>query len=69
MEDFVIRKGDQRWDRLYELWKSDKKEPGWLVKGTEQYRVIAGDDEDILFVLVAGNIDGMYGSMTQGVPE
>ena len=65
--DNVIRKGDPRWERLYKEWISSKKDAGWLVIGAEQYRVIAKDDDSILFVPVTGNIDTMYGHMTTGV--
>lgn len=68
MPSEVIRKGDDGWERLFEAWKSSR-EAGWLAIGTEQYRVIAGDDDSILFVPVSGNIDSMYGSTTQGVPQ
>jgi hypothetical protein len=64
----VIKKGDPGWERLFEAWKSSE-EAGWLVLNTEQYRVIANDDDAILFIPVSGNIDSMYGSYTQGVPE
>ena len=65
----VIRKGDSEWERLFTAWRASKKEAGWLVIGAEQYRVIANDDDSVLFVPITGNIDSMYGHMTQGVPE
>lgn len=67
MEDNVIRKGDARWERLYSRWRADKGEAGWLVIGAEQYRVIANDDDSIIFIPVTGNIDTLYNSTT-GVP-
>ena len=68
MANMVIRKGDSEWQRLFEAWKASE-EAGWLVIGSEQYRVIAGDDDSILFIPVTGNIDSMYGSFTEGVPK
>lgn len=69
MAEVVIRKGHPEWERLYSKWKASKDDAGWLVFGSEQYRVIALDDDSIIFVAKAGLIDGMYGSLTQGVPE
>lgn len=65
----IIKRGDAEWERLYRAWKADGKDAGWLVTGAEQYRVIAESDENILFIPVTGNIDNMYGSYTQGVPQ
>lgn len=69
MGNAVIKKGDEGWERLFELWKSSNKDAGWLVIGAEQYQVIAKDDDSIIFIPVGGNIDSMYGSTTQGVPK
>lgn len=68
MADNVIRKGHPDWERLYEEWKGSDSEAGWLVTGSMQYRVIATDDDEILFIPVTGNIDSLYGSLTQGAP-
>lgn len=67
MSENVIRKGDVEWERLYLKWKESDKDAGWLVTGSEQYRVILNDDDDILFIPVSGNIDSLYGSTTGGV--
>lgn len=69
MSSNVIDKSDERWERLYKAWLSDDKEAGWLVLGSEQYRVVAKDDDSILFIQTSGNIDSMYGSYSQGVPQ
>ncbi len=69
MENSAIKKGDMEWDRLFEAWKEDNRDAGWLVIGTKQYRVIAKDDDSIIFIPVTGDIDSMYGQTTQGVPR
>ena len=66
-EQDIVRKGDDRWERLFKKWKTSKSDAGWLVIGSEQYRVIANDDDSVIFVPVTGNIDGMYGSMSGGL--
>lgn len=63
----VIDRGDDRWERLFREWKASEKDAGWLVIGSEQYRVIANDDDGVLFIPVTGNIDGMYGSLSGGI--
>lgn len=65
----IIKEGDRRWERLYSAWKADRRDAGWLVIGSEQYRVIARDDDAVIFIPVVGNIDSMYGTMTGGIPK
>jgi hypothetical protein len=67
MGDNIVRKGDVGYERLFTKWKESKKDAGWLVIGSEQYRVIAHEDDSIIFIPVAGNIDSMYGSVSGGV--
>ena len=67
MEKDVIRQGDSRWELLYKAWLGDGKDAGWLVHGGIQYRVLAQDDDTIIFEPVSGNIDSMYGSMSGGI--
>jgi hypothetical protein len=66
-EKDIIRQGDDRWERLFARWKASKGDAGWLVIGSEQYRVIANDDDSVIFIPVTGNIDSMYGSMSGGI--
>lgn len=68
MQD-VIKKGDIRFERLFQLWKDDKKDAGWLIIGSESYRVIANDDDDVLFIPARDGIDNYYGTITGGIPQ
>ena len=63
----VIRQGDDRWEPLFKAWLAARGDAGWLVHGGLQYRVIAQDDDVIIFEPVSGNIDSMYGSMSGGI--
>lgn len=65
----VIRKGDAEWERLYTAWRADGKEAGYLVMGSEQYKVYANDGDDVLFVRTGSNIDANYASITGGIPK
>ena len=68
MQD-VIKKDDVRFARLFQLWKNDKKDAGWLVVGSESYRVIANDGDDVLFIPTKSGIDDYYGMTTGGIPQ
>ena len=65
----VIKKGDSRFERLVQLWKNDKKDAGWLSIGSELYRVIANDDDLVLFIPTSDGIDNYYGMTTGGLPQ
>lgn len=61
----VIRKDDERWSRLFEMWMQQDK-PGYVVIGGTNYRVLIPDEENIAFEVQSG-FDQHYGSQSRGL--
>jgi hypothetical protein len=61
----VIRMGDSRWDRLFAIWKAERR-PSILLSGVDSYQVFTPDGDDFPVFSLVGEVD-MYSQTSTGV--